>query len=1455
MDVDPKYLPEDTSFYMLNTERNLSGVTGILGKTTPLAANKVMCELEHPGGENYSIGSHNAILVNETYDWVFNSNNTHYIKRIKSNAECEIVYHDPCLELSADPKHSIEQWRAGIRLEKVCANRHGKYLTWACGLENIGYLDVEASIATKNFTTPFFDICPNPCAYWQLCVPQPCGCLTAEWVPLPDSEVGLTNHLVDVGVKVMYRQIYYDLRATEWSDPSSLYFQDSKGCFDNSLGFSRCLKMRIPVGNPMVNQIEVGYSLDNGVTWILYDTIEKYKKYNSTQQYWYERDLSEQVSSTFSEEDCSFDYFFCNDKQCQPIDPAEIVRVFNPMPRFAQGFIRIKDSYGFYNYITGNCPLDKTEIDKFNIGINCDASGCDTEYATITVRAVIYNFEHNRMQFVYRLGGANDSVPDDVSDTAMFGGLQPALDGGFDTGYDQEFKQKTRNFIVYVDATEYWAQMKQWYSDASFANVYETGIISAMDSVKTKNRFRRAAQNGEFLYQEAKIKVRKGTKGFLRLASQKSVGNDQDTSTYVLGVLDDLRDYKGNQVSSYDNTIEDIYFDTCDGDVTLTKAFLIQDNAVDNAHSTSASAYYGYIKDANGKPVPGATLFYHGSPMSITDFNGFYHFYLFAGVTGEIQIDIEVETSCSTSGGFSIIESFLSSGQAGASTQKDYTITSLAYKNGFYAIVKQPVNDCDGEGVGGIRVSMSGAKYAITDGLGIATFHLRNYPSRDRIIRSIAIDHNGCFTQNCSNGCDACMPTNVSSTTVCYQSKPEILLPPFVFNKASATQNKVGLKAGGNYPFGIVVKWPCDKISAVYEIRSINIPKTQEKGRLGFCSFTYDATGMVLPEGAECIDIVRGLNINNYELQWIVDSIQKTGNGKIKLTIQSLNDYNAKYKFKTNTVYQWIKGDRVEFIRNGDGNILTTAINGLLNYLTVSPFNDEIISGVLTTTDANYFNQLLIDDDGRLDAILPGSIIELQRPKECQEEPTYYGICATIPIGADRRLTIPIGTFTTFDTFLVPRQIDYTDATGNKINLPSQLFEHRNPSDFWGTDIGMSDIGKAYFVNKFENERRFGRNISLNASGQFNYFGDLVKTLPAPEQGDLTAMFILDAQVIIGIGEFDSLLAQSSDDILKLGADNVIRAVGVDNIISDGVPKIIGQFGCQYPHIGSVYFGDGYAQWCDVNKSAYVTHDYNVAVDSSLGKMQTYFKRRFRELQANNEVEVDFLNHYRFSTGLNGITGALALTIKKLRHSGVNNDHKPFISPNTTTLYHPATKDYLGFASFTQESYSTINLINGVGCAFISYLNGVPYLHPVIPEKFNEFNGVAVDRVVGIAINKYPEKIKIPISGEIQDDTMWFVEDVVTTDTNFRSEVPAIKMAKKERNWKFSFLKDINSRGGLFSGNNARDYAILVTMVRDNTDALKYGTIDDAKRVLFDELDLITFKWELSEQSGMTENL
>jgi hypothetical protein len=1445
LDSSQKYLDAESAFYLLNCERYLTingQKRGTLGKTGPIAANYVACDMQQPGGENYAVQSYYSKETNELYSWVYNTNGVHYIQRINGSGECEVVYHGPCLQLSAEPANAITQFRAYLRVEKICANRDGKSLIWVNGLHEISMLDVEASIATENFTTPFFQRCVDECAPLRMCVPDPCGCLKGEFSPLDPTEIGLTNFLLDVGIKASYQFVYYDGRKSIWADPSTLYFQDTKGCFDTSTGYPRCIKFRVPIGNPLVEKINFAFN-KGGDTWYIADTIDKYKKYNNTQQKWYERELSEAITgNNYSDGDCAFDYFFCNDKKCDTIDPLEFGRVFNPIPRSPQGFFTIEDSLAFYNYIAGNCPIDKKEIEKIRITPNCvNEESCDTAFATVKFYAVIHNRAHNRNQFIYRLGGDSSNSPDDLTETAYFGGLNLGLSGGFEVGYDQQFREETRNFIAYVEGTDYWDVGKQWKAHAFFTNKEEWGTIGNMDDVNTRNRWRRATRNGEFFYQQFEIKVPKGTKGFLRLSSHQSTGNDQDKSTFVIGIINDITVYKGDDdIDGHtDFTLEELYFDTCNGDVEILDAFVIDDNATDSGGENKSSAYYGYIVDKNNKPVEGAQIFVGVLQVSTTDHNGFYHFWQQPGENDAIDILVKVEQDCYT---FSTIVTMSVQGSVGFNTPHDQTIDNQPYADGFYVNVNQKVQDCNGFGVAGIRVAISGSKYAVTGSDGIARFKIRNYSTRDREVRTVVMNNNGCFSRDCDGNCHPCMPTSTSATTSCYMGLPTVTMSAGTIDKSSALSNRYGLKSGGAYDFAAVVRFGCGKISAAYPISRINIPRTQEKGQDGFCTFGFNANGMALPQDATCFDIVRTANINPFELQWIVDEIERTADGKIKLTIQSLNDYNEKYLFKTNTIYQWLANDRVEFISNGDGSIFDIEEHGLLNYLTISPFNDEQVSGT-DESPADFFNQLLINDDGKLSSLTKGAKIELQRAKECTTEPAYFSICVSIPV-IDGVLAVTSGVFNTFDTYYVNRTIG---------NFPSQKFEHHSPSDFWGTRL--TDVGRAYFENKFENEQRFGRNISLNAPNEFNYFGDRVKKLNPKSHGDIIAMWLVDDKIGLCISEIDNSLFQVSDDLLRVDRDGTVRAVGADNIISDTEPKISGTFGCGYDHIGGIEFGDGWVTWFDVKAGSLIKHDYQLAKPMDEGKCQEYFRRRAQEIETHNIVQSDPLNKYRIITGNNRHSGAQYMTIKRLRDNAIYNHKSSFQQGNDTIAFHPIAEDFLGMVSFVPEAYGGLDLFDGRGCMFITFFNGIPWVHPLIPTEFNKFFDVPVDRVIGFVINKFPEKEKVAIAMEIQDETMWFVHDVTTDKPGYRSEIPPIKVKKDGRKWNASFLGNINSRAGLYADERPRGEYVAVTLVRDNTQALAYNTVDNAKRVLYDEIDQIITKFSMPEQSGMTGNL
>lgn len=1438
-------------FDALNHEINLTTTStnsaGTNGKGTPMPANYQLCDIHLPAGENYSNGSRYEPRTNESYSWQYNSNAVHFISRVNGDGSCQIVYYG-CLDLDPSPEHQITNWRSGMNIEKVCPNRDGKYLWWMDGTDfGIGYIDVEASIATNNFTTPFFERCaPDPCDFVKLCVPEICGCIQGDFIPLAIADQGLSNNMLDKGFKFMIKHVYYDGRASEWSDWSTLYYQQTETCFFQGIGLSRCMKLRIPVGGPMVSQILFAYSDDGGLTWYLADTIEKYKKYNDSQEKWYERELAE--LDNFSESDCAFDYTFCNDKERVQIAASDYSRVRNPIPRSPQGAINIGDDVnagngiGVYNYIDGVCPVDEAQLQKMNIAVDCstEQTDCSSEFAQITVRLIIESGDPHGgggvNRSVYRNGGTSYNAPDDPSDPAYFGGF------GQGPAFNQVFSGKVRNFIVYIEGTAYWAEMTQWQANKGFQNPKLVGPVADVSTSTTVTKIATFIQNGGFFYQEATIKVLKGTRGFLRIVDptqETGQGDAQNTSAPIVGILSSMSVYTstGNPLSNVDITRKEIYFDTCNGNVVLNEVFLLSDFA------STAAAYIGYLKDNNGLPVEGLRLQGQDSPVqAITDHNGFY---FFTNSSASLSVNILGELDCSI---FRTIQTMSLAGNLAAVTTHSENITDPTYTAYYYLQVQQKLVDCDGNPLSGITISMAGSKSRITDSNGIANLVMRNYSTRNRIVHTVVVNNNGCFSIDCNGNCSPCMPSNIANAPSCFFGSPYFAISNMVVNRNSLISISNGLKSGGHYPFAALFQGNCGLESAAYLLQYLDIPRTQDKNKLGFCKYTLSLSGAVFPAEFSCLKILRGPNENPFLLQWIVDKIIHNGDGTINLTIQSLNDYNLKYFNEANTIYQWAKGDRIEFIRNGDGSILTSAANGLLNYLTISPFNDTLLSGI--TDSATYFNQLVIEDDNRLGAITPGAIIELQRPKQTIGETIFREICVTIPLENGIPMVDTVS-FTTFDTYIINR------TSGSFLGY----FESLYPSDFWGktTDgVGLDDTGKSHIKNPYETQRRYGRNISLNSPTQFNYFGDIVKTIGTTDIGDITAMGIYDGQTIIGIGEHNNFMARASDTLLRVNADGSVAALPANSIIGSPEPKASGRYGCQYDSIGSVYFGDGFVRWVDKNQAADVKHDFQQAREISFGIAQTFFRKKCQEMSSiNAHFNSTPLNKLRFITGFNMSTGALLLTIKSFRQPGVSNSLDAYSDQNVTLLYHPKADIYLTRAAYTPESYSNVNLQDDGGCAFICYLNGVPFVHPKISDVFNEFFGVSTDWVVGVTMNQYPEKIKVPLAFEVQSYTKWFVSQVTTESANFISQIPAVRVKpdKNGEKWNAAFLKNANSRGGIYGGQVASSYFVKVLFIRDNTVNDLYDSVNIEKRLAYSELGNIFFKFQISEQSGFSENV
>lgn len=1435
LDKSPQYLTPEESFYLLNNDSSSEG-EGELGVNTPLGANYLACEMELPMGENHTAGSCYDAIVNEEYSWTYNPNGAHFISRIKSDGECEVVYDGECLNILPNPKNKITKNRSLLHINRLCHKVKGgilKQLIWIDGNSDIYCLDVEASIATNNFTTPFFDVCTDDCAMIQLCVPQPKGCLHGKFIPKTENDKGLTNFILDKGIKVMFKFEYYDGRQSEWSDRSTLFFQDAKGCFDSEEGYARTIEFDVPLGNPMVDKIHIAVSEDGGATYFLYDTIQKYQEYVDG-QFWYERGFNSDLEVDF--ENCTFKYLFSNDRERTPIAPAQVNRVYNPQPRKPQCILPMpKGAIGYVNYEKGNCPLPKKEAEKIRINVECTENDVkEPEMVEVKVRAIIYNFyfANHDPQTLTTFG-----IIYSWNNKGISWGV-PIADAPF---YDQKFAEdKVENFTAYIEGTELKAEMKQYLFSGGFRRGSFVGTIKGGTSILDYQR--------GTTYQEASFFVPQGTKGLIRLSSHLTSQNT-DTSTQVLGTFNiDL--LNGVSLPDYKQREREIEFDTCglEGNVLdLSRAFVIEDLYTTGSGKTS-SAYSGYVRDIQNLPYEGAIISTGGGINTVTDHNGYFAFYKFDG-NPTMEIIAKGEVNC---GDFQEIGKVVANSGEKQMGYGNINVSPSGVKT-WYMNVKATAQDCNGNPIAGQRVAITGGKFRVSGDDGVVTFPVRNYYTRDRIVKVIAMDKGNCFTINCDG--DLCMPSASKLLRECFVYPLPLVdiyeddLGELVLNTEGAVRLEKGLKSGGRYPFGFVLEGSCGRISAVNKINYLEIPKIQEKKSLSFCdlSFSIDPS-ITLPEGIDEIKLVRGENVNSFVLSWVVDKVERNVNGNIKLTLQSLNDYNAFYNFKSNTVYKFVENDRVEFIKNGDGKYFPSD----LNFKILSPYNDTIVSGV-TDSPADFFNQILVQDNSKLSNLKEGAVIQILRSKEYSDAPAYYEICATIPV-VDGKPLITSGTFETFDTYLVSRKIG---------KFAPQIFEHNKPTDFYNSIIA-DDRGKAHFVNDFENEKRYGRNITIASANQINYFGDLEKTFDCAEHGDIVGINLKDEKIGLAISENDNSLFSVADDLLRIGSDNVVRAATADQLISNPQPKISGTYGCSYEDVNSIFFGDGYALWVDSNVSDFIIHNYQEAKIAGAKLTQSgietscssYFRKRIREKENFNRQEQNEVNKLRYAIGLDKRKGFVYLTLKAWNHAGINNSKSVYALPNETIIFNPKTNNYLGFASFTPEDYSFLELQNFDGCSFITYQNSMPFIHPLIPDKWNEFFGVACDWIVGTVLNKGAEKIKIPIAIELQSDTMFYVAEVTSQDANFRSEIPPVKWKASEADkWNGSFLKNINSRGGLYEGEKAKGYFFKVLFVRDNTLNLAYNSKNEDKMTAFSQLNLIIFKFLVVEQSGFTQNL
>lgn len=1481
-DVDAKYLKPTEAAFILNQQRNQGGQ----GKSHPLFANSKIADVNKPIGENYCIGSYYSEITNELYSFHWNSEMNHYIQRI--NAEgVDIIANGPCLDFDIDPKYSAEKFRAFMVFDKGRTGArgiYGKYLVWSFGKRQPNFLDVELSLATDTFNLPLFSDCrKNPCDYFNLEFRQPQKCIVSE-VDNNSINLNKSNNVVDKAWQWRYRYISYDGRASEYSPISSMNWIDHPSCLKDTATFPRCFLLDIPAGDAFVEKIELLFRNDNNPQWYLYDTIHKYGQYTSPTQNWYERDIE---LPSYNEDTCSFVYQFCGDRECYPVAPEETNRISNEMPNTAQTIVPIDNRLAFLNIERGNEPLPLEEKEKISFTTEIDETNCQQEVVKLKIALIIHCKYHDYNQFIYQMEDG-DPNGEEITHQLRFGGLMVIGSGGFEDAsrYGQTFSGDSRNFKVYVEGTEYWTELKQQYYIRGTNEFQDYGRVVNMAKDSVSRRLRRETANGNYFIQVGIISVPKGTRGFLRVMSHHAEGLEPNTSTSVIGYLNGRSQYNPghpdrNPDNDYNITYKkEIYFNACgdDKEIDLTDTpFLVQDMANDihkspsllvGALTNGTFAVDGYLKDVNGAPIQNArvraySFFAIGDPVGRvlagsssyngsrtewigqTDHNGYYFFSLGT----KAKIDFLIEDSPS---GFSVVETLQESSlRRREIIHNDYTLGGDDYADNYTRLIKLKVLDCNGAALAGITVAGEGVKAVDTDFDGIARIAIRNNYDRNLTIRTVVMQSSICLFKSCDGTCNPCMDLFITNVSGSFNNNPETDLGQVSYQVFGNTGRF--LKHGGRYEFGLTMIGNGRTSRVQRNDWFVDIPSVQELQSHAPVTVRVNFSSQVnWPDWVEYVSFSRSPNLRYSDyLQWVIDKIEyvdRDGNAanqlsasNLRFTIQSLNDYNAKFFFNTTTKYQYSPGDRIEFISNGNGEIFPQVINSLI----LSPFATEASEG--EERPANFFNQLLISNDDALVDLEEGGIIEIQKAKTCETETVFQEICSPV-VAKNMPLSF---TLFTFDTYLLPRQIP-----GDSLNF---TFEHHSITDFWGDHV--DDAGRLNTSNEFERTQRLGRMMMVTDTwsqfgtgiGVNKFRTDQTKVFQGIEGGDIIAAYIWDAQIMLAICQHDNFTAMVGDDFLRAGEGGIIKVTASEQIVSNPQAKPSGRFGCGYDEVGSVYFGDGYATWIDAYRlsGGFIFGGVNPPKDVSINQISREIEKRTKFILDFNK-DKQSVDKIRYTCGYDPHNRWVMLTMKAPRQQAINNNHD-WEGVNKTICFDPASEDFPTISAFTPEAYGQIGQFFDKANTFITFFRSDSYAHYLRTDLFNTFFGIGTDRVVTICANENIGKHKRFLAIEVQSDVMWFAEKVTIDNKNFYSEIPPVRVKRKLDKWNAEFLRDVNSRGGLYEGKPCEGYECVITLVRDNSVNLQYKTIDRTKMGLADETDFFLVKYVFVDSSGLMQ--
>lgn len=1430
---------------------------------TPLEANTKYSDLDLPAGMNYVVGFHYVPELNHGFVFGWNSNNDHFIYRINgNNGSFDMVSVSSCWNFKLDPKHFICLSRATHSIVKrlnpvTDVNEDIVYITTTDNDNDLRFFCPEDLIATDSFSLsiPYFTRKPSydeRCNWFNLGVPSPMDCIGMTPVSrdVDDEEDQAKQTTINYkGYQFRLRNIDQYNRPSEYGIISDTFFNViGNSCIASSSGISRCWRLKFSAGNPLVNQIQINFRNCIGnvkgqsltTDWYRHTTINKYN--DCQDKNWWEREIAnpwlekymfeigsgatpEEAKATtdklnllkYNAIDHTFEYTFCSDKDCVPIDVDLTNRLENPLALKASTVFPLGNGHAVGRLTKGFEPLDCAELDKVVYGVELPSDDLCTNIKNrkIVIYAVIFS--------------PNNDVPTDLrykNGSVIFSHTDCPDNNGI--AYDQVLPKDQEGIIGHLKGTDYYCISKQYKYNFFTTDLSYTGL-----------RYREETNGGIFgvigdiPVQKWEFNVPPGKYRF-HLSSHKDSPQDdyKNTSTNFIG----LTSLDVNNIGNLVNEQRELIIDVCTDDYELKATpIMIWDltNVGSNGctrASDAASAITGYLRedDTENRPISKA-VFRTSQDADVykcthTDHNGYY----FATRQGRLLK------------GFLYGYKNCIANQLLATTRETrdqpkwwhrfdilhaYTKTSGGtYPTKDRVIAKGKIVLCSDSNVGvpGVIVNLTNAGVTYTDQNGEYRIPMHDLGAGGIRTEQIIISQRpGCQILACQDDCVYCFENKFVSTTPCGPAERIVSVTNYTV-RVSYKENK-GPKMGGRNGIAMFLHdWMGRRSFAqTNEEHYVDIPSFQLTKKYGFSRITFNLNGALFPQWVRKVTFGVTDNLNwDDDLTWVAERIQFIDNtGKtntaaptqIRLYYESLNEYNKQNDYSTNTAWQFlttenesVQGDIVEFLAKSDG----------------TPYDKKVTALVKYNKEGRYIQ---IDYSDDLSDLKDGTLIKLIRPKNCEVEQFYYEVCPSIDV-INGVAQVQQGYINYFDSYILSRQIPVpvaksgtttnedgeiidTETSENQIVPYPFFFEHHSPSDTWGAYC--RNKGRVGVKNPHERQRLLRMDIDVSNvlanDGVLNglHFFDEKDSIRFDEQewGGIV-LCIPEINTILVLCEYDNFITSWNDDSVRVDpATGQIVANPASQRFSRPERKIGNNFGCQLDDINTVRKKEGQIMFLDSSKAAIVAHNYAEAVDVTLstdtkGGYKSYIAALVNHISNWNRENP---NNKKYTHAvIDPKTNKYLFTHATIKQSSVdyiNNSKEWDVTKCDTIAIDIYTKALRHFASFVPEYYGAMER-DRYGQQLISFRIGEAYRHHEMNYSesiYNRFYGVDVDKVIEVVYNIDREKVKKYLWSEVYCKQHLFYIDRVVTESGQLSRLMPLWWERREKFFSADFKCDLNT--------------------------------------------------------------